>query len=104
MDKELNRLVVDDTEYITEVPPESVKTYDGIPDPSQVRAFIPGTAVEVRVKEGDRVRQGDVLLLLDAMKMHNEICSRIPGRIAKVHVSKGETVKKDQLMVTIEKN
>jgi len=103
MDNESRKLVVDDTEYMTEVPEESVRPYKGLPDPSEVRAFIPGTIVEVRVGRGDTVEEGQVLLLLDAMKMYNEICSRIRGRVSEVMVSENDTVVKDQLLVTLRK-
>jgi len=57
--------------------------------------------VDVRVTEGDRIKQDNVLLLLDAMKMHNEIISTIPGSILQVHVRPGDTVQKDQLLITL---
>lgn len=103
MDRELDRLRIDDTEYITEVPEDSVGSYGGMSDPSEVRAFIPGTIVEVRARKDDMVKRGDVLLLLDAMKMHNEICSEIDGRISEVHVSEQDTVVKDQLLISLRK-
>jgi glutaconyl-CoA/methylmalonyl-CoA decarboxylase subunit gamma len=101
MDEELKKLNVDDTEYVTEVPEGSRVPYAGMPDPSEVRAFIPGTIVQLKVREGDMVQPGEVLLLLDAMKMHNEICSKIRGRISEIAVSEGDTVRKDQLLVSI---
>lgn len=75
MEKELDKLIIDGTEYVTEVPEYSRIPYEGIPDPSEIRAFIPGTIVDIKVSEGDMIEPGAVLLLLDAMKMHNEICS-----------------------------
>jgi biotin carboxyl carrier protein len=101
MGGEFEKLSIDDTEYVTEVPENSVNTYLGLPDQSEVRAFIPGTIVEVRVAAGDMVQPGDVLLLLDAMKMYNEICSTITGRVREICVSAGDTVQKDQLMVSL---
>jgi biotin carboxyl carrier protein len=104
MNEELKKLKVDDSEYTTEVPEGSIKSYQGMPDPTEVKAFIPGTIVEVRVSQGDFVEAGDVLLLLDAMKMHNEICSGASGRIAELLVSKGDVVKKGQLLVHIRRS
>ena len=101
MEKKLDKLTIDDTEYSTEIPEYSRKPYEGVPDPSEVRAFIPGTIVDVKVSEGDSVQPGDVLLLLDAMKMHNEICSTIQGRVKQLHVKKDDNVQKNQLMVSI---
>ncbi len=99
----LDKLIVDDTEYSTEVPENSRKPYNGMPDPSEIRAFIPGVIVDVRVSKGDRIMPGDVLILLDAMKMHNEICSEIPGYIEEIRVKKGDTVQKNQLIARIGK-
>ena len=99
--EELGRLRIDDTEYVTEVPEGSLRRSGGVPDRRKVRAFIPGTVVEVRSQAGDRVERGTVLLLLEAMKMYNEVCSEIGGTVAEVHVSPGERVAKDQLLVEL---
>ncbi len=101
MKEETDKLIIDDTEYATEVPPDCRKQYTGLPDPSEIRAFIPGTIVDIRVSEGDRVEPGMILLLLDAMKMHNEICSKEGGLVGRIHVSAGDTVEKNQLLVNI---
>ncbi|MCK4806741.1 MAG: acetyl-CoA carboxylase biotin carboxyl carrier protein subunit [Candidatus Aegiribacteria sp.] len=101
MEKELDKLIIDGTEYVTEVPECSIKPYEGVSDPSEIRAFIPGTVVDIKVSEGDMIEPGAVLLLLDAMKMHNEICSRESGLIGKIHVSSGDSVQKNQLLVNI---
>lgn len=94
--------MVDGTEYTTEIPEASCREYAGIPDRCRITSFIPGTIVELKVSQGDRVVTGDVLLLLDAMKMHNEICTEISGNVGKIHVSTGDTVLKDQLLVEID--
>lgn len=101
MKKELDRLTVDGTDYTTEVPENSIGTYQGLPDPTEIRAFIPGTIVDLSVSVDDMVRPGDVLLLLDAMKMHNEICAGISGRVREIHVEPGDTVVKDQLLISL---
>ncbi|MCD4701191.1 MAG: acetyl-CoA carboxylase biotin carboxyl carrier protein subunit [Candidatus Aegiribacteria sp.] len=62
---------------------------------------MPGTIVDIKVSEGDIIEPGAVLLLLDAMKMHNEICSGERGLIGNIHVSPGDSVQKDQLLVNI---
>jgi len=101
MNDKLNKLTIDDSEYNTEVPEHSIKPYKGMPDPSEIRAFIPGTIVDIMVSEDEKIEPGKILLLLDAMKMHNEICTEVRGRIAKIHVSPGEAVQKNQLLVSI---
>ncbi len=101
MEKELGRLVIDDTEYSTEVPDNSLRPFKGFPDRNLITAFIPGGIVEVRVKVGDRVEPGTVLLLLEAMKMHNELSSETSGEVKAVHVKAGENVQKGQLLIEI---
>ncbi|NLP06391.1 acetyl-CoA carboxylase biotin carboxyl carrier protein subunit [Candidatus Fermentibacteria bacterium] len=100
MDRE--ELEVDSTRYETEIPRRSLRPFPGLPDRREVRAFIPGTIVEVRAREGERVSPGQVLLLLDAMKMHNEVCSEIQGRVRSVMVRRGDRVEKNQILVSLE--
>lgn len=95
-------LDIDGTVYETEVPEGSLKPHEPPPDRRIVRAFIPGLIQEVRVREGQRVERGDVLLLLDAMKMYNEVLARTAGRVKAVHVEAGDVVEKEQLLVELE--
>ena len=53
---------------------------------------MPGTILSVNVKAGDSVKSGDVLAILEAMKMENEIMAPHDGVVATVHVNKGESV------------
>ncbi len=101
MEKDIDRLVIGGTEYSTEVPESSMKPFEGFPDRNMITAFIPGVVVEVRVQVGDAVEPGTVLLLLDAMKIHNELCSESSGRVAAIRVSNGDAVQKGQLLVEI---
>ena len=67
-----------------------------------VSAPMPGTILDVRVKEGDRVKRGDVLVILEAMKMENEIMAPEDGIVASVNVSKGASVNTGDVLVTME--
>lgn len=60
---------------------------------------MPGTVLEIRVKQGDKVKKGDVVLILDAMKMDNEILSPVDGVVKNICVEQGASVAKDQLLV-----
>ena len=53
---------------------------------------MPGNILDVKVKPGDTVKAGDVLLVLEAMKMENEIMAPAAGTVAAVNVAKGATV------------
>lgn len=65
-----------------------------------VLAPIPGSIMEVYVKVGDKVKAGQPLFKMEAMKMENEINARIDGTIASVAISAGDTVNQgDELIV-----
>jgi len=69
------------------------------PDIDQVLAPMPGLLLEVLVQEGGPVKEGDRLLVLEAMKMENIILAPRNGTIKKVHVKKGDAVDKKQLLL-----
>ena len=98
----MNELCIDDTCYSTEFPEEYIMTSSkDLPDPSEIRAIIPGTILEVRVRKGQRVSREQVVILLEAMKMFNEIESSIEGQIEEIFVSPGDKVGKNQIMIKI---
>jgi acetyl/propionyl-CoA carboxylase alpha subunit len=66
-----------------------------------LRAPMPGLVVEVPVAEGQAVSAGDILVVLESMKMQNELKSPRAGVIARVRVRAGETVEQGQVMVTL---
>ncbi len=66
-----------------------------------VKAPMPGTIVRVNVKVGDAVKKGDVLVVLEAMKMENDICAPTDGTVAAVAVSQGASVAADEVLVTL---
>lgn len=57
-----------------------------------IKAPMPGTILNVKVASGAAVKRGDVLLILEAMKMENEICAPADGRVAVVRVQTGQSV------------
>ncbi|HTX88954.1 MAG TPA: acetyl-CoA carboxylase biotin carboxyl carrier protein subunit [Bacteroidales bacterium] len=68
-------------------------------DPKKIYAFIPGTILKVYVKEKEKVRKGDPLLVLQAMKMNNILTAEISGSIKKIYVKNGDMVPKTQLLM-----
>ena len=68
----------------------------------QITAPIPGLISEVSVKEGDTVAAGDRLLILEAMKMENEIRAPQAGIVLAVHVARGQAVEQGALLVKLE--
>lgn len=71
-------------------------------DPKRVAAIIPGLILNLFVKPGQRVRRGDGLLVLEAMKMQNHIAAHDGGIVKALRVSPGDTVTKGQLLIEFE--
>ncbi len=67
--------------------------------PRPVRAPMPGLVVKVEVEEGREVRSGDGLVVVEAMKMENELRAEAPARVKRIYVTEGETVDKDQVLI-----
>ena len=70
-------------------------------DPNKIISFIPGTIVKVFVKVGQKVKKGDNLLVLEAMKMNNLILAPRSGIISKIHISAGDKVANKQDLIEI---
>lgn len=68
----------------------------------QIHSPMPGIIKSLNVKEGQSVSKGDVLLVLEAMKMENEIKAAIEGKVKKVNVSEMNSVEKNELLVEFE--
>ena len=71
-------------------------------NPGVVKAVIPGVVAEILAKKGKPVRQGDTMVVLEAMKMLNRIMSPLHGIVKAVHVSAGDKVAKGQVLMEIE--
>jgi biotin carboxyl carrier protein len=67
----------------------------------RIESPMPGTILDIRVKVGDMVKTGDILLILEAMKMENEIMAPSEGRILAVGPTKGASVNSGELLVVI---
>jgi biotin carboxyl carrier protein len=104
--------VVDDKEYPIEVAgmamraaapkkaaPKKAKAAAGA---GSVTAIMPGAILKVLVAEGDQVGEGDVVIILEAMKMENEIHAHKTGVVIKVHVAAGDSVENGQALVDID--
>ena len=68
-------------------------------DPKKIVAFIPGKIKKVYVKKKSKVKEGDMLLVLEAMKMNNSIFSPMKGVIKEVYVTAGLSVAKGALLI-----
>ena len=66
-----------------------------------VKAPMPGNILDVKVKVGDSVKSGDILLVLEAMKMENEILAPCDGKVSAVNVTKGSTVNSGDVLCVL---
>ena len=69
---------------------------------NDVKAPMPGIILSVNIKEGQEIKEGDTLLILEAMKMENSIGSPKDGIVKAIHIKNGETVEKGTLMIELE--
>lgn len=69
---------------------------------TDIKAPMPGKVIDVIVKEGDSVKKGDAILILEAMKMENVLKSDADCTIKKVHVKSAESVEKNQVLVELD--
>jgi biotin carboxyl carrier protein len=69
------------------------------PDENRIEAVIPGTIQRIMAKEGDEVVAGTPLLILEAMKMRNEIHAPVDGVVRKIYVTEGQMVPKFHLLI-----
>ncbi len=67
----------------------------------EVRSPMPGLIVSVAVQPGEQITPGQTVVILESMKMQNELKATIAGVVASVHISAGQTVDKDALLVTV---
>jgi biotin carboxyl carrier protein len=70
--------------------------------PSRITAPMPGKIVSVRVAPDDRVEPGAPVVVMEAMKMQNELCAQRGGRVARVLVEAGQTVEGGALLIELD--
>lgn len=98
--KEFN---IDGTVYTTELTSKfEERTAWERPNPKHVMSFIPGGIFKIFVKEGQEVKAGESLMILEAMKMKNQIEMPFDGVVKKIHVKEGQKIPNRFLMLEIE--
>ena len=76
---------------------------EGVSTSESIIAPMPGKIIDIFVEEGAEINTGEPLLILEAMKMQNEITSPIDGIIRKISIKKNDSVMKDDLLIDIDR-
>jgi biotin carboxyl carrier protein len=71
-------------------------------DPRIILSFIPGTVLHILIKEGQQVKIGEDLMILDAMKMQNKLKCNMDGRVKSIAVREGDRVSKGSVLLELE--
>jgi len=79
--------------------PQEQKPVSG--DGKAVSSPLPGTILDIKVSEGQQVSSGDVLIILEAMKMENEIKADTDGKVVSLNVTKGQSVSTGDTLLTM---
>jgi len=101
-EKEYRPFLVDQVPYMT----LTTKKYENRKkwqpsNPKEICSIIPGSVIDVFVKPGQKVKSGEVLLILDSMKMHTKIEMPYDGVIKAVNLAKGDRIPKNAVLITI---
>ncbi len=80
----------------------ALESLGGAAASGNITADIPGLVVEIKVTEGQVVHQGEPVIVVEAMKMQNELCAAVGGTVARVPVTVGQAVNPGDVLVVIE--
>ena len=102
MDKKIkySTLIIEGTKYKTTLTKkfENRKNWE-LPDIRKMVAFIPGKILKLSASTGQKVKKGQLLFILEAMKMRNRVTAPISGEIKDVYVKNGDNVAKNQIIL-----
>ena len=73
-----------------------------LPNPKEIHSYIPGTILEIMVEVGQAVKEGETLLILEAMKMKNKVQMPFDGIVKSIRVKSGDKVPKGELIIELE--
>lgn len=107
MKQDYIEIEIDGTTYFTYGVNESIELEIEEEDNSDIIGVCPpiaGEVVEILKRKGEKVKKGENIAILDAMKMYNFITSPINGRILNIFASKGQRVKKNEAIIEIKED
>ncbi len=104
-EKELKDLIIQGAVYKTTFTKkfENRVNYQ-TPNENMIYSFIPGTIIDIFVKTRQKVKEGETLLLLEAMKMENQIRMPFNGEIVKIHIKVGEIIPNRHLILEVKRS
>ncbi|MFR7985328.1 MAG: acetyl-CoA carboxylase biotin carboxyl carrier protein subunit [Clostridia bacterium] len=68
----------------------------------EIKSPLPGSIWEIKVSEGQEIKEDEVVIILEAMKMENEIPTDFDGTVKKILVEKGQTVKAGETLIEVD--
>ncbi|MCL2414779.1 MAG: biotin/lipoyl-binding protein [Bacteroidales bacterium] len=71
-------------------------------NPGDITSFMPGTIGKIFVKKGDKVKKGQIIIILQCMKMDNELQAPFDAKVKSINVKTGENVVKDAILIELE--
>lgn len=102
-ENELQKLVIDDTNYLTKYTPKYLIRKPYTPCNKRiVKAVIPGIIQDILIAKGQQIKRNDNLIVLEAMKMKNNVVASCEGTVKAIHVKKGQMVAKGELLIEFE--
>ncbi len=72
------------------------------PNYDEIKSYIPGTVITIKVKVGQKVKEGETILIQEAMKMMNQIKMPRTAKIKEIRVVEGQRIRKGDIMIVIE--
>ncbi|HFD05165.1 MAG TPA: biotin/lipoyl-binding protein [Firmicutes bacterium] len=70
--------------------------------PIVIKSSLPGVILKVMVREGEQVKSGQDVIVMEAMKMENQIQATVSGTVKKIYVKEGDTIQQDTPLIEIE--
>lgn len=102
-ESQLSKFVIDDVAYETKLTSKYLKRKPYVAvDANKIFAYIPGIINKINIREGQRITRSQSLLVLEAMKMKNDVTSPKDGKIRNIHVKESQMVVKGQLLIELE--
>lgn len=103
MKRPIEHIVIDDTSYETEITRKFKNRVNYTPrDPKKITAFIPGVIREIYIKKGQKIKEGDKMYILEAMKMRNLVFAPFDGKILDIYIASDQRVAKNEILIEYE--